>query len=197
MAEHGAGEILLTSMDRDGNADRLRPRLRRAVSDAGALEHLSEGIRVGGADAVLATRASSTTAVHRQPGTLWRATASRPPALAGALKPDRDPLGCTEGREPALREVRIIGGQWKRLLPVADKFGLRPTPGSVARDALQLAGRASLDGWRVPRCFAGLGALGFEVASRGAAEVLLLSGLAASGQLPLEPVARASSRRVR
>ncbi len=65
MAEHGAGEILLTSMDRDGTKIGFDLALTRAVSDAvtvpviasggvGALEHLSEGIRVGGADAVLA-----------------------------------------------------------------------------------------------------------------------------------------------
>jgi cyclase len=65
MTEHGAGEILLTSMDRDGTKIGFDLALTRAVSDAvsvpviasggvGALEHLSEGIRVGGADAVLA-----------------------------------------------------------------------------------------------------------------------------------------------
>ena len=65
MAEHGAGEILLTSMDRDGTKIGFDLALTRAVSDAvdipviasggvGALEHLSEGIRLGGADAVLA-----------------------------------------------------------------------------------------------------------------------------------------------
>jgi len=65
MAELGAGEILLTSMDRDGTKIGFDLALTRAVSDAvpvpviasggvGALEHLSEGIRLGGADAVLA-----------------------------------------------------------------------------------------------------------------------------------------------
>jgi cyclase len=65
MAEHGAGEILLTSMDRDGTKSGFDLSLTRAVSDAvsvpviasggvGTLEHLSEGIRIGGADAVLA-----------------------------------------------------------------------------------------------------------------------------------------------
>ena len=65
MTEHGAGEILLTSMDRDGTKIGFDLELTRAVSDAvsvpviasggaGALEHLSEGIRIGGADAVLA-----------------------------------------------------------------------------------------------------------------------------------------------
>ena len=65
MAELGAGEILLTSMDRDGTRIGFDLALTRAVADAvpvpviasggvGSLEHLSEGIRLGGADAVLA-----------------------------------------------------------------------------------------------------------------------------------------------
>jgi cyclase len=65
MAAAGAGEILLTSMDRDGTRIGFDLELTRAVSDAvevpviasggvGALEHLSDGIRIGGADAVLA-----------------------------------------------------------------------------------------------------------------------------------------------
>jgi imidazole glycerol-phosphate synthase subunit HisF len=60
----GAGEILLTSMDRDGTTDGYELELTRAVADAvgipviasggaGELEHLSEAIEVGGADAVL------------------------------------------------------------------------------------------------------------------------------------------------
>jgi cyclase len=65
MAELGAGEILLTCMDRDGTKIGFDLELTRAVSDAvpvpviasggvGALEHLVEGIQIGGADAVLA-----------------------------------------------------------------------------------------------------------------------------------------------
>ena len=65
MVAQGAGEILLTSMDRDGTNSGFDLALTRAVSDAvsvpviasggvGALEHLSDGIRIGGADAVLA-----------------------------------------------------------------------------------------------------------------------------------------------
>ena len=65
MTDEGAGEILLTSMDRDGTKIGFDLELTRAVSDAvnvpviasggvGALQHLSEGIRIGGADAVLA-----------------------------------------------------------------------------------------------------------------------------------------------
>jgi cyclase len=65
VARRGAGEILLTSMDRDGTRAGFDLELTRAVSDAvsvpviasggvGTLEHLSDGIRIGGADAVLA-----------------------------------------------------------------------------------------------------------------------------------------------
>ena len=65
MAECGAGEILLTSMDRDGTKTGFDLDLIRAVSDAvpvpviasggvGTLQHLADGIRIGGADAVLA-----------------------------------------------------------------------------------------------------------------------------------------------
>ena len=65
MAEFGAGEILLTSMDRDGTKIGFDLELTRAVCDAvpvpviasggvGALAHLAEGIQIGGADAVLA-----------------------------------------------------------------------------------------------------------------------------------------------
>lgn len=65
MAEYGAGEILLTSMDRDGTRDGFDLALTRAVSDAvgipviasggvGQLQHLVDGVTLGGADAVLA-----------------------------------------------------------------------------------------------------------------------------------------------
>ena len=63
-AERGAGEILLTSMDRDGTSEGYELELTRAVADAvtipviasggaGELEHLVAGIAEGGADAVL------------------------------------------------------------------------------------------------------------------------------------------------
>ncbi len=63
--ERGAGEVLLTSMDRDGTTDGYDLELTRAVADAvgvpviasggvGELRHLVDGIKEGGADAVLA-----------------------------------------------------------------------------------------------------------------------------------------------
>ena len=65
MESYGAGEILLTSMDRDGTKDGFDLELTAAVSDAltipviasggaGTLEHLYEGVVIGKADAVLA-----------------------------------------------------------------------------------------------------------------------------------------------
>ena len=72
------------------------------------------------------------------------------------------------------KEVRIIGGQWKRTkLPVADKPGLRPTPDRVRETLFNWLGQ-DLTGWRCIDAFAGSGALGFEAASRGAAQVLLV-----------------------
>jgi len=71
-------------------------------------------------------------------------------------------------------EVRLIGGQWRKSkLPVADRPGLRPTPDRVRETLFNWLGQ-DLTGWRVLDAFAGSGALGFEAASRGAAEVLLL-----------------------
>ncbi len=65
MADYGAGEILLTSMDKDGTKDGFDLQLTRAISDAvpipviasggvGNLQHLVDGVNEGGADAVLA-----------------------------------------------------------------------------------------------------------------------------------------------
>jgi cyclase len=65
MAELGAGEILLTSMDRDGTKNGFELGVTRAITDAveipviasggvGTLDHLVDGVLLGGADAVLA-----------------------------------------------------------------------------------------------------------------------------------------------
>ena len=65
MADYGAGEILLTSMDRDGTKRGFDLELTRAISEAvsipviasggvGTLDHLADGILLGKADAVLA-----------------------------------------------------------------------------------------------------------------------------------------------
>ena len=71
-------------------------------------------------------------------------------------------------------EIRLIGGHWKRIkLKVADKPGLRPTPDRVRETLFNWLGQ-DLSGMRCVDAFAGTGALGFEAASRGAAEVLLV-----------------------
>lgn len=71
-------------------------------------------------------------------------------------------------------EVRLIGGLWKRSkLPVLDRPGLRPTPDRVRETLFNWLGQ-DLSGWRVLDAYAGTGALGFEAASRGAAEVLMI-----------------------
>jgi cyclase len=65
MADYGAGEILLTSMDRDGTKNGFDLELTAAISDAvpipviasggvGNLQHLVDGVKAGKADAVLA-----------------------------------------------------------------------------------------------------------------------------------------------
>ncbi|MBC5763115.1 16S rRNA (guanine(966)-N(2))-methyltransferase RsmD [Ramlibacter albus] len=73
-----------------------------------------------------------------------------------------------------MSEVRIVGGLWKRTrLPVADKPGLRPTPDRVRETLFNWLGQ-DLTGWHCVDAFAGTGALGFEAASRGAADVLLV-----------------------
>ncbi|RJF97639.1 16S rRNA (guanine(966)-N(2))-methyltransferase RsmD [Noviherbaspirillum saxi] len=84
----------------------------------------------------------------------------------------------------AARQVRIIGGQWKRTpLAVLDAEGLRPTPDRVRETVFNWINHLFDGNWAAVRCldlFAGTGALGFEAASRGAAEVLMLESDAAA-----------------
>jgi len=70
--------------------------------------------------------------------------------------------------------VRIIGGLWRgRRLQVADAPGLRPS-GDRARETLFNWLQPTIRGARCADLFAGTGALGFEAASRGAGEVVLV-----------------------
>lgn len=91
--------------------------------------------------------------------------------------PGRGPAGslATGARPPG--QVRIIGGQWKRTpIPVPDKPGLRPS-GDRVRETLFNWLRHLAGGFGALRgldLFAGSGALGFEFASRGAAQVTLI-----------------------
>ena len=86
--------------------------------------------------------------------------------------PGRDGFG---GRTAAATSrVRIVGGAWKRrLLPVPDLPGLRPTPDRVRETLFNWLGQ-DLSGWRCLDLYAGTGVLGFECASRGAARVVLV-----------------------
>lgn len=74
--------------------------------------------------------------------------------------------------------VRIIGGAWKRrVLPVVEVEGLRPTPDRVRETLFNWLNHVfggDLRGLSVLDLFAGSGALGFEAASRGATDVVLV-----------------------
>ena len=71
-------------------------------------------------------------------------------------------------------QVRIISGLWRgSKLPVETYPGLRPTSDRV-RETLFNWLQSHIAGKRILDCFAGTGALGFEAASRGAGEVVLL-----------------------
>ncbi|MCE8032955.1 16S rRNA (guanine(966)-N(2))-methyltransferase RsmD [Billgrantia tianxiuensis] len=70
--------------------------------------------------------------------------------------------------------LRIIGGEYRRrLLPVLDSPGLRPTPDRVRETLFNWLATAT-PGARVLDLFAGTGALGLEALSRGAASALFI-----------------------
>ena len=73
-----------------------------------------------------------------------------------------------------MSQVRIVGGDWRsRRLPVAGLPGLRPTPDRVRETLFNWLGQR-VDGLRCLDLFAGTGVLGFEAASRGAVEVVMI-----------------------
>jgi 16S rRNA (guanine(966)-N(2))-methyltransferase RsmD len=77
----------------------------------------------------------------------------------------------------APHKVRIIGGAFKRTpIPVPDHAGLRPTPDRVRETVFNWLGflRPDFARLRGLDLFAGTGALGFELASRGARSVVLV-----------------------
>ncbi|MEN6586842.1 MAG: 16S rRNA (guanine(966)-N(2))-methyltransferase RsmD [Sulfuricella sp.] len=70
--------------------------------------------------------------------------------------------------------VRIVGGVWRsRLLPFPDVPGLRPTPDRVRETLFNWLGQL-MDGKTCLDLFSGSGALGFEAASRGARQVVMV-----------------------
>ena len=92
---------------------------------------------------------------------------AKPSAKAKTIRPK----GTAHLKPPG--EIRIIGGQFKRTkLPVPNTPGLRPTPDRVRETLFNWLGQ-DLSGWHCADVFAGTGVLGFEAASRGAAEVLM------------------------
>jgi 16S rRNA (guanine966-N2)-methyltransferase len=73
-----------------------------------------------------------------------------------------------------MNRIRITGGEWRsRLIRVAAAPGLRPTPDRVRETLFNWLGQ-DLTGWHCLDLFAGSGILGFECASRGAANVVLV-----------------------
>jgi 16S rRNA (guanine(966)-N(2))-methyltransferase RsmD len=74
----------------------------------------------------------------------------------------------------ARNRVRIVGGQWRsRVIRFPEVPGLRPTPDRVRETVFNWLGQ-DLTGLRCLDLFAGSGALGFEAASRGAREVVMV-----------------------
>lgn len=91
---------------------------------------------------------------------------------------------------PPPGQVRIIGGRLRgSKLPVPDLPGLRPS-GDRARETLFNWLQGEVAGARVLDLFAGSGALGFEAASRGAAEVWLVERDAAQARSLAESAQR-------
>ncbi len=74
--------------------------------------------------------------------------------------------------------VRIIGGRWKRTpIMVIDAQGLRPTPERVRETLFNWLGHFWESGFELLTCldmFAGSGALGFEAASRGFKQIVMI-----------------------
>ena len=91
-----------------------------------------------------------------------------------------------QNRAGAPRQVRIIGGQWKRTpLPVPDAEGLRPTPDRVRETLFNWLDHLLDRDWSGVQCldlFAGSGGLGLEAASRGAARVLMVESQPAAAR---------------
>jgi 16S rRNA (guanine966-N2)-methyltransferase len=71
-------------------------------------------------------------------------------------------------------KVRIVGGEWRsRIITLAERADLRPTPDRVRETVFNWLGQ-DLTGQSCLDLFAGSGAMGFEAASRGASEVVMV-----------------------
>lgn len=94
-------------------------------------------------------------------------------------------------------KVRIIAGEWRsRQLAIVDAPGLRPTPARV-RETLFNWLQYDIAGSRCLDLFAGSGVLGFEAASRGAGEVVLVEQNASALQQLKENAALLSAETVK
>lgn len=102
---------------------------------------------------------------------------------------------CPMNKAP-IGHVRIISGDWRgSKLPVESFPGLRPTSDRV-RETLFNWLQSRIAGRRVLDCFAGTGALGFEAASRGASEAVLLEKVPALAASLRETAARLKAENV-
>jgi 16S rRNA (guanine(966)-N(2))-methyltransferase RsmD len=71
-------------------------------------------------------------------------------------------------------KVRIIGGEWRsRIISLPERIDLRPTPDRVRETVFNWLGQ-DLTGQSCLDLFAGSGAMGFEAASRGASQVIMV-----------------------
>ena len=84
------------------------------------------------------------------------------------------PAHCPDDPPLKANRVRIIGGEWRsRFITFTDQKDLRPTPDRVRETLFNWLGQ-DLTGQRCLDLYAGSGALGFEAASRGAKQVVLV-----------------------
>ena len=147
-AERGAGEILLTSMDRDGTEDGYELSLTRAVADAvdvpviasggaGTLDHLVEAVEQGGADAVLCA-----SIFHYGQHTVREAkeamrAAGIPPSGCdpdgGAARADRGPAGDAGAARGARGAAARVPRRRSGARPCAGRRVRRPRRGGRGR----------------------------------------------------------------